>query len=147
MYKKRKDLVYTGRTLFGAKPPKGQELEDHYFGVIKPRVSAYMKDLDEELWKLGILAKTKHNEAAPAQHELAPIFTTGNVATDGNQLTMEIMKKVASKHGLYCLLHEKPFAGVNGSGKHNNWSICTDTGINLLEPGESRKKTPSSCCS
>ena len=137
MYKKRKDLVYTGRTLFGAKPPKGQELEDHYFGVIKPRVSAYMKDLDEELWKLGILAKTKHNEAAPAQHELAPIFTTGNVATDGNQLTMEIMKKVASKHGLYCLLHEKPFAGVNGSGKHNNWSICTDTGINLLEPGES----------
>ena len=147
MYKKRKDLVYTGRTLFGAKPPKGQELEDHYFGVIKPRVSAYMKDLDEELWKLGILAKTKHNEAAPAQHELAPIFTTGNVATDGNQLTMEIMKKVASKHGLYCLLHEKPFAGVNGSGKHNNWSICTDTGINLLEPGESPKKTPSSCCS
>ncbi len=137
MYKKRKDLVYTGRTLFGAKPPKGQELEDHYFGVIKPRVSAYMKDLDEELWKLGILAKTKHNEAAPAQHELAPIFTTGNVATDHNQLTMEIMKKVAAKHGLACLLHEKPFAGVNGSGKHNNWSICTDTGINLLEPGES----------
>ncbi len=140
MYKKRKDLVYTGRTLFGAKPPKGQELEDHYFGVIKPRVSAYMKDLDEELWKLGILAKTKHNEAAPAQHELAPIFTTGNVATDDNQLTMEIMKKVAAKHGLACLLHEKPFAGVNGSGKHNNWSICTDTGINLLEPGDSPKE-------
>ena len=116
LYKKRKDLVYTGRTLFGAKPPKGQELEDHYFGVIKPRVSAYMKDLDEELWKLGILARTKHNEAAPAQHELAPIFTTGNLATDHNQLTMEVMKKVAARHGMACLLHEKPFAGVNGSG-------------------------------
>lgn len=137
---KRKDLTYTGRTLFGAKPPKGQELEDHYFGVIKPRVSAYMKDLDEELWKLGILAKTKHNEVAPAQHELAPIFTSGNVATDNNQLTMEIMKKVAAKHGLTCLLHEKPFAGVNGSGKHNNWSISTDTGINLLEPGDSPRE-------
>lgn len=136
-YEKRKDLIYTGRTLFGAKPPKGQELEDHYFGVIKPRVSAYMKELDEELWKLGILAKTKHNEVAPAQHELAPIFTSSNIATDHNQLTMEMMKKVAAKHGLACLLHEKPFAGVNGSGKHNNWSICTDTGINLLEPGDS----------
>lgn len=140
MYEKRKDLIYTGRTLFGAKPPKGQELEDHYFGVLKPRVSAYMKDLDEELWKLGILAKTKHNEVAPAQHELAPIFTTANVATDHNQLTMEIMKKVATKHNLVCLLHEKPFAGVNGSGKHNNWSISTDTGLNLLEPGESPRE-------
>ena len=140
LYAERKDLIYTGRTLFGAKPPKGQELEDHYFGVIKPRVSAYMKDLDEELWKLGILAKTKHNEVAPAQHELAPIFTTGNIATDHNQLTMEVMKKVAAKHGLACLLHEKPFAGVNGSGKHNNWSICTDTGANLLEPGDSPRE-------
>ncbi|NLJ30148.1 MAG: glutamine synthetase type III [Clostridiales bacterium] len=140
MYEKRKDLVYTGRTLFGAKPPKGQELEDHYFGVIKPRVSAYMKDLDEELWKLGILAKTKHNEVAPSQHELAPIFTSSNVATDHNQLTMEIMKKVATKHGLTCLLHEKPFAGINGSGKHNNWSISTDTGVNLLEPGDSPRE-------
>jgi glutamine synthetase len=136
MYEKRQDLIFTGRTLFGAKPPKGQELEDHYFGAIKTRVAAYMRDLDEELWKLGILAKTKHNEAAPAQHELAPIFTTTNIATDHNQLTMEIMKKVAQKHGLVCLLHEKPFAGVNGSGKHNNWSLSTDTGINLLEPGE-----------
>ena len=140
MYAKRKDLIYTGRTLFGAKPPKGQELEDHYFGVIKPRVSSYMKDLDEELWKLGILAKTKHNEVAPAQHELAPIFTTANVATDQNQLTMQIMKKVATKHNLYCLLHEKPFKGVNGSGKHNNWSITTDTGVNLLEPGDSPRE-------
>ncbi|QEY35777.1 glutamine synthetase type III [Caproiciproducens galactitolivorans] len=140
MYEKRKDLIYTGRTLFGAKPPKGQELEDHYFGVIKPRVSAYMKELDEELWKLGILAKTKHNEVAPSQHELAPIFTTANVATDQNQLTMEIMKKVATKHNLTCLLHEKPFAGVNGSGKHNNWSISTDTGVNLLEPGDSPRE-------
>ena len=136
MYKKRKDLIYCGRTLFGARPPKGQELEDHYFGVIKPRVSAYMKELDEELWKLGILAKTKHNEVAPAQHELAPIFTTSNVATDHNQLTMEMMKKVADRHGLVCLLHEKPFAGVNGSGKHNNWSMSTDLGENLLEPGK-----------
>ena len=135
MYKKRKDLIYCGRTLFGARPPKGQELEDHYFGVIKPRVSAYMKELDEELWKLGILAKTKHNEVAPAQHELAPIFTTSNVATDHNQLTMEMMKKVADRHGLVCLLHEKPFAGVNGSGKHNNWSMSTDLGENLLAPG------------
>ena len=140
MFEKRKDLIYTGRTLFGAKPPKGQELEDHYFGVIKPRVSAYMKELDEELWKLGIFAKTKHNEVAPSQHELAPIFTTANVATDQNQLTMEMMKKVATKHNLTCLLHEKPFAGVNGSGKHNNWSISTDTGVNLLEPGESPRE-------
>lgn len=136
MYLKRPDLVYCGRTLFGARPPKGQELEDHYFGAIKPRVSEYMKDLEQELWKLGILAKTKHNEVAPAQHELAPIFSTTNIATDHNQLTMEMMKVVANRHGLACLLHEKPFAGVNGSGKHNNWSISTDTGINLLEPGE-----------
>jgi len=136
LYNKRKDLIYTGRTLFGAKAPKGQELEDHYFGSIKPRVSAYMKDLDEELWKLGVLAKTKHNEVAPAQHELAPIFTTTNIATDHNQLMMEIMQKVAKKHGLVCLLHEKPFAGVNGSGKHNNWSISTSSGVNLLEPGD-----------
>ncbi|MCM1363621.1 MAG: glutamine synthetase III [Faecalibacterium sp.] len=136
LYNKRKDLFYTGRTLFGTKPPKGQELDDHYFGSIKTRVVAYMKELDEELWKLGILAKTKHNEVAPAQHELAPIFATTNIATDHNQLTMEIMKKVAQKHGLVCLLHEKPFAGVNGSGKHNNWSMSTNTGVNLLEPGE-----------
>ena len=136
MYEKRPDLIYCGRTLFGARPPKGQELEDHYFGTIKPRVSAYMKDLEEELWKLGVLAKTKHNEVAPAQHELAPIFTTTNIATDHNQLTMELMKSIANKHGLSCLLHEKPFAGVNGSGKHNNWSISTDTGVNLLEPGD-----------
>ncbi len=136
LYNQRKDLIFTGRTLFGAKPPKGQELEDHYFGAIKPRVSAYMKELDEELWKLGVLAKTKHNEVAPAQHELAPIFTTTNIATDHNQLTMEIMQKIAKKHGLVCLLHEKPFAGVNGSGKHNNWSISTNTGANLLEPGD-----------
>ena len=136
LWKKRRDLVYTGRTLFGAMPPKGQELEDHYFGVIKPRVQAYMDDLNEELWKLGILAKTEHNEVAPSQHELAPIYSTTNVATDHNQLTMEMMKKVAAKHGLVCLLHEKPFAGVNGSGKHNNWSISTDTGVNLLSPGE-----------
>ena len=140
LYQKRKDLIYTGRTLFGAKPPKGQELEDHYFGVIKPKVSAFMKDLDEELWKLGILAKTKHNEVAPAQHELAPIFTTSNIATDHNQLTMEVMKKVADRHGLTCLLHEKPFAGINGSGKHNNWSISTNTGVNLLEPGDSPRE-------
>lgn len=136
LYEKRKDLIYTGRTLFGAKPPKGQEMDDHYFGVIKPRVAAYMADLNEELWKLGILAKTEHNEVAPAQHELAPIYTTTNIATDHNQLTMEIMQKVAARHGLVCLLHEKPFAGVNGSGKHNNWSIATDTGVNLLSPGE-----------
>ena len=136
MYEKRKDLIYTGRTLFGARAPKGQELDDHYFGAIKPRVQAYMKDLNEELWKLGVLAKTEHNEVAPAQHEMAPIFTTTNIAADHNQLTMEMMQKVAKKHGLVCLLHEKPFAGVNGSGKHNNWSICTDTGVNLLEPGE-----------
>ena len=136
MYEKRKDLCFTGRTLFGAKPPKGQELDDHYFGVIKPRVTAYMEDLNEELWKLGILAKTEHNEVAPAQHELAPIYSTTNVATDHNQLTMEIMQKVAAKHGLVCLLHEKPFAGVNGSGKHNNWSISTDQGVNLLSPGD-----------
>ena len=136
MYEKRPDLRFTGRTLFGAKPPKGQELDDHYFGVIKPGVAAYMEELNEELWKLGILAKTEHNEVAPAQHELAPIYTTTNVATDHNQLTMEIMQKVAAKHGLVCLLHEKPFAGVNGSGKHNNWSISTDGGQNLLSPGE-----------
>ena len=136
LYNKRIDLKFTGRTLFGAKPPKGQELDDHYFGAIKPRVVEYMKDLDEELWKLGVLAKTKHNEVAPAQHELAPIFTTTNVATDHNQLTMDVMKKVACKHGLMCLLHEKPFAGVNGSGKHNNWSISTDTGKNILSPGK-----------
>ncbi|RCX15444.1 L-glutamine synthetase [Anaerobacterium chartisolvens] len=135
MYDKRKDLIYTGRTLFGAKPPKGQELEDHYFGNIKERISCFMKELDEELWKLGISAKTKHNEVAPAQHELAPIFTTTNIATDHNQLTMELMKKVALRHGLVCLLHEKPFAGVNGSGKHNNWSMGTNEGQNLLEPG------------
>ncbi len=136
MYEQRPDLCFTGRTLFGAKPPKGQELDDHYFGVIKPRVAAFMEDLNEELWKLGILAKTEHNEVAPAQHELAPIYTTTNIATDHNQLTMEIMRKVAAKHGLVCLLHEKPFAGVNGSGKHNNWSIATDAGQNLLSPGE-----------
>ena len=136
MFEKRKDLIYTGRTLFGAKAPKGQELDDHYFGAIKPRVAAFMRDLDKELWDLGILAKTEHNEAAPAQHELAPIFTTTNISTDHNQLTMEIIQKVARNHGLVCLLHEKPFAGVNGSGKHNNWSISTNTGANLLEPGE-----------
>ncbi|MBR4335152.1 MAG: glutamine synthetase III, partial [Clostridia bacterium] len=136
MYERRKDLIYTGRTLFGAKPPKGQELEDHYFGAIKTRVQAFMNELNEELWKLGILAKTEHNEVAPAQHELAPIFTTTNIATDHNQLTMELMRKIAAKHGMVCLLHEKPFEGVNGSGKHNNWSISTDSGMNLLEPGE-----------
>ena len=136
VYNKRKDLIYTGRTLFGARAPKGQELDDHYFGAIKPRVAEYMKDLNEELWKVGVLAKTEHNEVAPAQHEMAPIFTTTNIAADHNQLTMEIMQKVAKKHGMVCLLHEKPFAGVNGSGKHNNWSISTDTGVNLLEPGE-----------
>ena len=135
MYDARKDLVFSGRTLFGAKPPKGQELEDHYFGPIKSRVSAFMHDLDTELWRLGILAKTEHNEVAPAQHEIAPIFSITNVASDQNQLMMETMKKVAAKHGLYCLLHEKPFAGVNGSGKHNNWSMSTDTGLNLLDPG------------
>lgn len=137
MYEKRKDLVYTGRTLFGAKPPKGQEMEDHYFGVIKPRVAAFMADLNEELWKLGILSKTEHNEVAPSQHELAPLFTTSNVATDHNQLIMEMMKKVATRHNLTCLLHEKPFDGINGSGKHNNWSMATDKGENLLEPGDS----------
>lgn len=136
VYLKRPDLAYAGRTLFGARPPKGQELDDHYFGSLKPRVSAFMKELEEELWKLGIHAKTKHNEVAPSQHELAPIYTTTNIATDHNQLTMEMMKSVANRHGLACLLHEKPFAGVNGSGKHNNWSIATDTGTNLLEPGE-----------
>ena len=136
LYYKRPDLVYTGRTLFGAMPPKGQELDDHYFGSIKPRVKAYMLELDEELWKLGVFAKTEHNEVAPSQHELAPIFTTTNLATDHNQLTMELMQRVAKKHGFVCLLHEKPFDGVNGSGKHNNWSLSTDTGINLLEPGE-----------
>ena len=138
LYNKRKDLIFCGRTLIGAPAPKGQEMEDHYFGTLKPRVSAYMHDLDEELWKLGIPAKTKHNEVAPAQHELAPVFDTTNVAVDHNQLTMEVMKKVADKHGLVCLLHEKPFEGINGSGKHNNWSMSTDTGVNLLDPG----KTP-----
>ncbi len=133
---KRKDLLYTGRTLFGAMPPKGQELDDHYFGTIKPRIAAFMKELDVELWRLGVLAKTEHNEAAPAQHELAPLFTTANIAADHNQLTMEVMQKLAKKHGLVCLLHEKPFAGVNGSGKHNNWSLATNTGVNLLEPGD-----------
>ena len=139
-YLKRKDLIFTGRTLFGAMPPKGQEMEDHYFGAIKERVSNYMKDLDIELWKLGIPAKTEHNEAAPAQHELAPIYNTTNVATDENMLVMNVMKKVALRHGLVCLLHEKPFAGVNGSGKHNNWSLTTDTGHNLLEPGRDPQK-------
>ena len=137
-FKKRMDLIFTGRTLLGAMPPKGQEMEDHYFGTLKPRVAAYMHDLDEELWKLGIPAKTKHNEVAPAQHELAPVFDTTNVAVDHNQLTMEIMRKVADKHGFVCLLHEKPFDGINGSGKHNNWSMTTNTGVNLLDPG----KTP-----
>ncbi len=136
MYEKRSDLKFTGRTLFGAKPPKTQEMDDHYFGTIQPKVQEYMKDLNEELWKLGVLAKTEHNEVAPAQHELAPIYSSTNIATDQNQLTMEIMQKVAARHGLVCLLHEKPFAGVNGSGKHNNWSIGTDTGVNLLSPGD-----------
>ena len=136
VYEKRRDLRYTGRTLFGALPPKGQELDDHYFGSIKPRVAAFMKELDDELWKLGIMAKTEHNEVAPGQHELAPIFTTINIAADHNQLTMELMQKIARKHDMVCLLHEKPFAGVNGSGKHNNWSIMTNTGVNLLEPGD-----------
>ena len=136
LFNRRKDLIFTGRTLFGAKPPKGQDLEGHYYGVIKPRVQAFMKDLDEELWKLGVLAKTEHNEAAPSQHELAPIYATTNIAADHNQLTMEIMQKIARKHDMVCLLHEKPFEGVNGSGKHNNWSISTNTGVNLLEPGD-----------
>ena len=136
VYDRRKDLINTGRTLFGARPSKGQELDDHYFGAIKPRVAAFMRDLDEELWKLGVLSKTEHNEVAPAQHEMAPLFTTTNIAADHNQLTMELMKKVAARHGMVCLLHEKPFEGVNGSGKHNNWSLATDTGMNLLEPGE-----------
>ena len=139
VYERRPDLQYCGRTLFGARPPKGQELDDHYFGAIKPRVSAFMNELDEELWKLGVLAKTEHNEVAPGQHELAPIYVTTNIAADHNQLTMECMKRIADRHGLVCLLHEKPFVGVNGSGKHNNWSLSTDTGVNLLEPG----KTPS----
>ena len=134
----RRDLILTGRTLFGAPAPKGQELEDHYFGTIRPRVKAFMDDLDQELWKVGVYAKTEHNEVAPAQHEMAPIFETTNIATDHNQLTMELMRKVADRHGFVCLLHEKPFDGVNGSGKHNNWSISTDTGENLLDPG----KTP-----
>ena len=136
VYEKRKDLIYTGRTLFGAKPPKGQELDDHYFGAIKPRVQAFMNELDEELWALGVMAKTEHNEVAPGQHELAPIYTTTNIAADHNQLTMERMQRIAKRHDMVCLLHEKPFAGVNGSGKHNNWSISTNTGVNLLEPGE-----------
>ena len=136
VYEKRKDLIYTGRTLFGAKPPKGQELDDHYFGAIKPRVAAFMKELNEELWKLGVMAKTEHNEVAPGQHELAPIFSTTNISADHNQLTMELMRKIASKHNMVCILHEKPFSGLNGSGKHNNWSICTNEGVNLLEPGD-----------
>ena len=140
LYSKRKDLIYTGRTLFGAKPPKGQELEDHYFGTIKPRVAAFMHDLDKELWELGVLAKTEHNEVAPAQHELAPVFTTTNIAADHNQLTMELMQKIARKHGMVCLLHEKPFAGVNGSGKHDNWSLSTDTGKNLFKPGSTPRQ-------
>ena len=142
VYERRKDLMLTGRTLFGALPSRGQELEDHYFGTLKPRIAAFMRDLDETLWSYGIFAKTKHNEVAPAQHELAPIFTTTNVAVDDNQLTMELMKKVAQKHNMACLLHEKPFEGVNGSGKHNNWSISTDTGLNLLDPGETPEKNP-----
>ena len=137
-YLQRKDLIFSGRTLFGAMPPKGQELDDHYFGSIRERIAAFMKDVNEELWKLGVSAKTQHNEVAPAQHELAPIYAQCNIATDNNQLMMEVMKKVAYRHGLVCLLHEKPFAGVNGSGKHNNWSITTDDGINMLDPG----KTP-----
>ena len=136
LYKQRKDLLYCGRTLFGARPPKGQELDDHFFGSIKPRVKDFMREMDEELWKLGVLCKTEHNEVAPAQHEMASIYTTANIACDHNQLTMEVMRRVAARHGLACLLHEKPFAGVNGSGKHNNWSMATDTGVNLLEPGE-----------
>ena len=140
LYNRREDLILTGRTLFGAKPPRGQEMDDHYFGSIRPRVIAFMKELDEELWKHGIYAKTRHNEAAPAQHEMAPVFTSTNLATDGNQLTMELMKKVAEKHGLACLLHEKPFEGVNGSGKHNNWSLSTDSGVNLLNPGSSPRE-------
>lgn len=144
---KRPDLIYTGRTLIGARPPKGQELEDHYFGSLKPRVLKFMHELEEELWKLGVPAKTKHNEVAPAQHELACIFNTVNLAADHNYLTMQLMKSVADKHGLACLFHEKPFVGVNGSGKHINWSMATDTGINLLEPGDTPGKTPSSCCS
>ena len=142
LYKKRKDLVFCGRTLFGAPAPKGQEMEDHYFGALKPRIADFMHELDEELWKLGIPAKTKHNEVAPAQHELAPIFETSNVAVDHNQLTMELMRKVARKHGFVCLLHEKPFEGINGSGKHNNWSLITNTGVNLLDPGKLRGKIP-----
>ena len=142
MYLARPDLMFCGRTLIGAMPPKGQEMDDHYFGVLKPRVASFMRELDNELWKLGVLAKTEHNEAAPAQHELAPIFTTTNIAADHNQLTMEMMKKVADKHGLVCLLHEKPFDGVNGSGKHNNWSLTTDTGINLLSPGKKPAENP-----
>ena len=142
MYDKRPDLIYCGRTLIGSMPPKGQEMDDHYFGVLKPRVAAFMRELDRELWKLGVLAKTEHNEAAPSQHELAPIFTTTNIAADHNQLTMEMMKKIAQKHGLVCLLHEKPYDGVNGSGKHNNWSLSTDTGINFLKPGKEPDKNP-----
>ncbi len=142
LYDKRPDLIYCGRTLIGSMPPKGQEMDDHYFGVLKPRVAAFMRELDVELWKLGVLAKTEHNEAAPAQHELAPIFTTTNIAADHNQLTMEMMKKTAQKHGLVCLLHEKPYDGVNGSGKHNNWSLSTDTGINFLKPGKEPDKNP-----
>ena len=139
MYRRREDLMLCGRTLFGAKPPKGQELDDHYFGAIKPRVAAFMHELDQELWQVGVLAKTEHNEVAPAQHEIAPVYSDANSACDHNQLTMEFLKKVADRHDLVCLLHEKPFAGVNGSGKHDNWSLATDTGENLLKPG----RTPS----
>ncbi len=142
LYDKRPDLIFCGRTLIGAMPPKGQEMNDHYFGVIKPRVASFMRELDDELWKLGVLAKTEHNEVAPAQHELAPVFTTTNIAADHNQITMEMMKKIALRHGLVCLLHEKPYDGVNGSGKHNNWSLCTDTGINFLKPGKNPDKNP-----
>ena len=147
-FKKRPDLITTGRTLFGAPSSKGQELEDHYFGAIRTRVSGFMKELNEELWKLGVYSKTEHNEVAPAQHEMAPVFTIVNVGADHNQLAMEVMKRVADKHGLTCLLHEKPFAGVNGSGKHNNYSLSTDTGMNLLDPGDTHPtKMRSSCCS
>lgn len=146
VYLKRPDIMYCGRTLFGARPPKGQEMEDHYFRVIKHRISRFMRELDEELWKLGVYAKTEHNEVAPSQHELAPVYAEANIATDHNQLTMELLKSIASKHGLACLLHEKPFAGINGSGKHINWSLSTDTGINLLEPGDTPLKMPCSCC-
>ena len=147
MYRRREDLVLCGRTLFGARPPKGQELDDHYYGAIKPRVAEFMHELDQELWKVGVPAKTEHNEVAPAQHEVAQVYSDANSTCDHNQLTMEFLKKVADRHGLVCLLHEKPFAGINGSGKHDNWSLATDTGENLLKPGKTPARTPSSCCS